>query len=538
MKDIFSSKKIFLVLPFIIPAFASISQQVPLDAAVQNRFNEITLSADTSVFTGFRSVNWLELKPYLRNTSADIVDSIFGISNNGNSYAFKNISTDNWIKLGSNKHVFTIDPYITAAGGFENNNAGGFFQAAGGVQMQGVYNDKLSYSLGVITGYRQFPVYVNDYILSNQNYQPGLGKSTLQGSGFTSTQLNANITYVGGRHLLVAAGYGKNFIGDGYRSLILSDNASNYPYIRLQAKLWRFTYNVLYSKFETPRFQIYDKNAMKYSVMHYLGINLSSRFQVGLYDAVIWLKQDSLSHRGFDAQYINPLMFMRPNEFQIGSPDNAFIGFTAKYKIYKNGFMYGQIGLDDLNLKTSLDNHAQHFGNKYALQLGIYNKDFLRVKNLSYRLEWNGVRPYMYGHGFGKTAENYTHNNQSLADPFNANFHEFISIFQYHNKRWYGTLENLFTIRGENPGLPYNNGEDLWGGEVGVPLFGSKTLQGTRHKYFYNQLTGGYLLNTRNRLALQADVVYRKHTAPGISSSDIFFMIGIQTRLFNNYHDF
>ena len=77
-----------------------------------------------------------------------------------------------------------------------------------------------------------------------------------------------------------------------------------------------------------------------------------------------------------------------------------------KYKIYKNGFLYGQLGLDDLTLKTSLDNHAPHFGNRCALQLGIYNKDFLHVKNLSYRLEWNGVRPYMYGHGFGKTAEN------------------------------------------------------------------------------------------------------------------------------------
>ena len=47
-------------------------------------------------------------------------------------------------------------------------------------------------------------------------------------------------------------------------------------------------------------------------------------------------------------------------------------------------------------------------------------------------------------------------------------------------------LENLFTIRGENPGLSYNNGEDLWGGEDGVPNFGSKTLQGIRNKYFYN----------------------------------------------------
>jgi hypothetical protein len=191
-----------------------------------------------------------------------------------------------------------------------------------------------------------------------------------------------------------------------------------------------------------------------------------------------------------------------------------------------------------MNLKNSLDHHAQSFGNKYALQLGLYNKDLFHIKNLSWRLEWNGVRPYEYGHGFGKVGLNYTHNNQTLADPFNANFHEFISIFQYHNNRFYGMLENLFAIRGENPGVPYNNGEDLWGGEFGVPVFGSKTLQGERHKYFYNQLTAGYLLNPRNGLSVQADAVYRHHSAPGTSANNIFFMIGIQTRLFNYYHDF
>jgi hypothetical protein len=272
--------------------------------------------------------------------------------------------------------------------------------------------------------------------------------------------------------------------------------------------------------------------------MHYLGINFSSKFQLGLYDNVIWFAKDSVTgERGFDVQYLNPLIFMRPIEFEIGSPDNAFIGFTYKYRFYKNGFLYGQVGLDDLNLTSTFDHHEQHFGNKYGLQLGLFNKDLFRVKDLSWRIEWDGVRPYMYGHGFGKIGLNYTNKNQSLADPFNANFNEFISMLQYHNRRWYGILENLFTIRGENPGLSYNNGEDLWGGEVGVPTFGSKTMQGDKHKYFFNQLSLGYLLNPRNGLSIQGDVIYRHHAAPGISNNNILFMIGIQTRLFNYYHD-
>src|SRR4051794_7008440 len=531
----------FVMLLFaIVFAAKTFSQQVPLDVLFQNRYNEITLDADTSLFTGFRSINWLEVKPFLNNRKNEIIDSAFGLSITSGSYAFKHLGNDNWIQSSNGKSTFTIDPYVVATVGAQNHEAEhGIYNLIGGIRLQETVNDKFSFSLGFASGYSKFPSYINSAIDSNRGYVPGFAKGTLKSNGgYTATQVTGNITFMPSKHFLIAAGYGKNFIGDGYRSLLFSDNASNNPYLRLQARVWKITYNVIYNKMSNPRFQVYGGNQMKYNVLHYLGINFSSKFQLGLYDNVIWFAKDSVTgERGFDVQYLNPLIFMRPIEFEIGSPDNAFIGFTYKYKFYKQGFLYGQLGLDDLNLTTSLDHHEQHFGNKYGLQLGIYNKDLFHVKDLSWRIEWNAVRPYMYGHGFEKVGLNYTNNNQALADPFNANFHEFISIFQYHNHRWYGMLENLFTIRGENPSIPYNNGEDLWGGETGVPTFGSKTLQGDKHKYFYNQLTAGYLLNPRNGLSIQGDAVYRYHSAPGISTSNIFLQFGIQTRLFNYYHD-
>ncbi len=80
----------------------------------------------------------------------------------------------------------------------------------------------------------------------------------------------------------------------------------------------------------------------------------------------------------------------------------------------------------------------------------MWNNDLLGVNNLSWRLEWNGVRPYTYGHGVGNVVGlNYSHYYQDLTNPFGANFHEFISYFNYSNKRWYGSLQNLYTIRGE-----------------------------------------------------------------------------------------
>lgn len=547
-------KKILLILTFIFFISRTFSQQIPLDVFIQNRYNEITLDADTSLFTGFRSINWLEVKPYLNSVRTELLDSAFGLSSNAGNYAFKNLVNSNWIQASNSKSTFTIDPYIVAAAGAQNrSNQRAVAQLLGGIRIQGVCNDKFSYSLGFVSGYNKFPSYINANIDSNRGYIPGFAKGNVKSNNaYTATQVTGDVTYIPGKHFLISAGYGKNFIGDGYRSLILSDNPTNNPYLRLQARLWKFTYNVIYNKYSNPRYQVDGRNQRKYSVLHYLGINFTEKIQVGLYDNIIWYAKDTvdlydgpaptrdsiIGERGFDVQYLNPLIFMRPLEFGIGSPDNAFMGGTFKYKFYKHGFLYFQFGLDDLNLGASFKRDENAFGNKYGLQFGIFNKDLFHVNGLSWRLEWNTVRPYVYGHGFNKTGLNYTHNNQSLADPFNANFNEVISIFQYHNKRWYGMLENLFTVRGENPGLPFTNGEDLWGDQDAVTRTGTKTMQGEKHKYFYSQLTAGYLVNPRNGLTIQGDAVYRSHTAPGISTRNIFFMFGIQTRLFNYYHDF
>ena len=521
------------------------AQQIPLNQQVQNRLNELMMDADSSVFSGFRNMNWLELKQTGVIHKSSLQDSVFGLDASLKS----NITNSNLIRAIGPNSVFTIDPYIEAGISKSSEKNDALTNFAGGIRMQGVFNDKFSFNLSVITNSDQYPAYVDSVIFTKYNHYnfssgkyiiPGTNAGTLKNNNrFTNTNFDFNVTYTPNKHFLVAAGYGKQFLGDGYRSLLLSDNANNYPYIRLQAKLWKLTYNVLYNRYTNNFwYEVNGRPQPKYSTIHYLGFS-TKKFQVGLFDEVLWLGKDTNFSRGFDVQYLNPLIFIRPLEFTIGSPDNAMIGFNLKYKIYKNGFIYGQLALDDLNLKKSLDEHKQHYGNKYALQLGIWNKDIFNVKNLSWRFEWNGVRPYEYGHGVGDVVGlNYTHYYQPLTDPFGANFHEFISMFNYENKRWYGVLENVYTIRGENPGLPYNNGEDLWGGETGVPAFGSKTLQGIKTKYSFNQLTAGYLLNPANRLSIEMNIAYRSRNSSVVSQSEWLFGIGIKTNLYNFYHDF
>ena len=158
-------------------------------------------------------------------------------------------------------------------------------------------------------------------------------------------------------------------------------------------------------------------------------------------------------------------------------------------------------------------------------------------------MEWNGVRPYTYGHGVGDNRSlNYSHYYQALTDPFGANFHEFISIFNYSYARWYGLLQNLYTIRGEGMRrLGAAAGNDIFGDQRYFPegsAFGTTTLEGVQYKYFYNQLTAGYLINPRNRLGIELNMAYHRRTGVDVHQTEFIYSLGIKTTLFNTYYDY
>ena len=58
------------------------------------------------------------------------------------------------------------------------------------------------------------------------------------------------VSYRSDKFFSVQFGHGKHFIGDGYRSLFLSDNSFNYPYLMIQTDLGKIQYTNLYAEFK------------------------------------------------------------------------------------------------------------------------------------------------------------------------------------------------------------------------------------------------------------------------------------------------
>ena len=85
--------------------------------------------------------------------------------------------------------------------------------------------------------------------------------------------------------LTYSLGHGKHFIGDGYRSMMLSDNSFNYPYFKITTDVWKFKYVNLFSYFQDINFDIDkpDISKSKFSAIHYLSTNIGERLNIGIF---------------------------------------------------------------------------------------------------------------------------------------------------------------------------------------------------------------------------------------------------------------
>ena len=131
-----------------------------------------------------------------------------------------------------------------------------------------------------------------------------------------------------------------------------------------------------------------------------------------------------LNRRNFDVNYLNPIIFFRPIEYNIGSSDNSFFGVNLKATIFKRHILYSQLILDEFLLEEIRNNNGW-WANKYGFQFGYKSFDLFELNGLGFQLEFNSVRPFTYSHL--SSLQNYGNANHSLAHPLESNFRELLT---------------------------------------------------------------------------------------------------------------
>ncbi|MEY2828610.1 MAG: hypothetical protein RIQ33_468 [Bacteroidota bacterium] len=360
-----------------------------------------------------------------------------------------------------NDHNFVIklNPVINYQRGSASNNPGKLVLNSRGVEVRGNVTDKIGFYSYFTDNQLNAPNYVKEYI-RNHYAVPGLGYyKVFKNDASQQDYLDARgyVTFSAAKYVHFTLGQDRNFIGDGIRSLFLSNNANSTPFFKITTHYKKFDYQNLYLQLTNDWLdKHYDKLlARKFAVMHHLSYNAAENLQFGLFESVILARANK---QGFEPAYLNPIIFTRSVEQSLGSPDNASMGMDAKYIFKKRIQFYSQFYLDEFNF-TNFKTSRKTWTNKYALQTGMKWIDFVGIKNLDVQAEANFIRPFTYSHH--DSLGNYTSYNQNLAHPNGANLKEYVGkiYYQINNRISFTAYGSII-----NQGLDSLNGNYSWGG--------------------------------------------------------------------------
>lgn len=531
-----------LLLPFLLSAQGT---YIPIGSETNYYLQRLEIK--TGLVKGFHTSN----RPYDRKMAVDYVNSIDTLSDmdlddlskmdkENINYIYKDNFEfdDDHIELTDNpklkflyKHpahlisakvphfAFSVDPAIQIRlGGSLTDEATKKdkfkYLTSKGFEIRGQVDDVFGFYALFLSEQGNFPNYVQDYIRQSQT-PPGAGywKEYKRG-GYDYFLAKGYVTITPTKHFHMQFGYDNNFIGDGIRSMFLSDFGANYLFLKLNTNVWKFNYQNIFAELT----KYYPRGGdrlltKKYMAMHHLSINVTKNVNIGVFESVMFRRENT-----FELQYLNPIIFYRSIEQALGSPDNAFIGFDFKVNIPKHVQIYSQFLLDEFNFKKefstpgkskiySLFHPRKWWGNKFAAQLGIKYIDAFGVDHLDLQFEANIARPYTYSHY--DTITSWTHYNQPLAHPLGANFKEIIFQVKYQPKQnLYFSSRFIYDNKGED------NDSTNWGGN---PLkvygtfereFGNTTGQGVRARTFYVDFVATY--EPWHNVFVDLTYVYRK----------------------------
>jgi hypothetical protein len=423
--------------------------------------------------------------------------------------------------------VFKVNPVFQLQIGKEAGEQLQFFNTRG-AEFRGHIAKRIGYYTYVTSSVARFPSYVQQRIADEQAI-PGEGywkEYRVTGQDYFTAR--GYITFNLFNHIDFQFGHDKNFIGNGYRSLFLSDFANNNFFLKIQTKVWRITYTNLFVELIAQ----YDRRLgdrlldKKYGAFHHLNINCAHWLDIGFFEGVVFRRNNH-----FELQYLNPIIFYRAIEQAIGSPDNAVVGIDFKSNLVRHISLYGQFFMDEYNFKNLVKRNGW-WANKFSVQAGMKYINAFGVKHLDLQGEFNMVRPYTYSHG--ANGSNYTHYNQPLAHPLGANFYEAVGIIRYQViSRLNLTARMIYIIKGlDTTGTNF-------GGNIFIESnpssayqeFGNKMTQGVKQNVLLMNLIITY--QVRHNLFFDFNTLFRNAASAydPYKKTDILVNLGFRWNL-------
>jgi len=291
-----------------------------------------------------------------------------------------------WIdKSSSNKgSFFVVNPILHTEFSPRTPYSSRYLNNTKGIELFGQISNDISFSTQLVESQFHFQNYITRY-QDTFGVTPNAGSWTKNLFGYSDfyrarANIYANVVNSANSktHVLLSIGHDNHQIGNGYRSLLISNFSPATLYLKFNIRLGPLRYQSLYQELYAMDQQKQEGFLLpkKHMAMHRVSLEfpkpvwinkknvekLENWIEVGLSEMILQTR----STGGLDFNYWNPIIFYRSIERDLGSPDN--------------------------------------------------------VGSIVVQVEVNSVRPFTYSH-LSKDA-NAVNYNQALAHPLESNFRE------------------------------------------------------------------------------------------------------------------
>ena len=485
------------------------------------------------------------VKPYLRSAIVAFVDSLNAkdhvFTSRSDQFNYEYLHNDNWEwssaessasrkpilkQLYKKKSDFGyvdipdfdlhVNPVLYFGTGKDSRLNESVFTNTRGLEIRGMIDRKIGFYTFLTDNQAILPSYVQDQMQLNPVIPHETFWKKFKTGGVDFFQARAYITFNITKHIAMQFGQDRTFIGNGYRSLIFSDYSSPNLFLRANVKIWRVNYLFQINRLTADAYGSQGGSTskgeypVKYMAFHHASINIGKKFNLGLFESVVFSTQDSVRGGSFNLSYLNPVIFYRAIEQQSGSPDNVIVGADFKWNVVKGISFYGQVVIDEFLLKEVKAGRGW-WANKFGGQFGVKYIDVAGIHNLDLQLEGNVVRPYTYSHH--TQYDNYSNYRQPLAHPLGANFEEWVAIMRYQPVPRLNLIFKSFYTKIGRDTAGLNWGSDILKNNLTHQNdYGNKIGQGVNNTIAFVDLTASFQL--RHNLFIEVKQTLRNSKSP------------------------
>lgn len=453
--------------------------------------------------------------PLCQNNSCydSIIDNTILKINYTKGKYFGNFSHHSIVQVKENDFLLHINPILNET--YSNNSENYYSQNTRGILISGQFDKHFRFVSTMIETQAFYLDYIDKYKQLN-SVIPGSGRARgFKTNGYDFSQSSGYINYQATKSLQFLLGHTRQFIGYGYRSVLLSDAPLDYPIFRAAYAYKRFQYSAGYAVFQSAsafddRTKVYSR---KYSSQHLLSYIIIPQWEMGIFENTIFNAM-SLNNNRPPEEFYSPIIFSHLFTYGLHGNKNVMIGVQTQICLLPKLKIYGQLAVDDLKIKNdSLSD------NKTAWQCGIKINEPFKIKNLFILAEYNYASNGIYVGTSDK--ETFSQHNEPIAHILGNNFSEKNLMLHYQWKRLFLYVK----INDAQYGTDAKRLSFIYSSQ-------NRSIENLSHVFQY-KIETGFVVHSPSRMQLVIGLQQRKEII-----RENYIYLSLRTTFGNFYDDF